>query len=184
MPNPISPPNDASIAKMLIVIGMPFICHLIGKHLHLAFEAPQFPGFVTGLLTSINAVIEIPVCISCFGPHACFGYCLLQGSFNALGKILHSVTKLCGTGDIPCPTLSPRSSFNQDRVSSLSVGCGGAPFITDGDYFNTSISPPFISKLLEEEKRQPVSGGPSVISSFSHFTSLTNFSPSDIFKIS
>ena len=34
MPNPISPPDDASIAKMLIVIGTPFVCHLIGKHLH------------------------------------------------------------------------------------------------------------------------------------------------------
>ena len=169
MPNPISPPDDALIVKMLIVIGMPFICHLTEKHLHLASKAPQPPGFVAGLLTSINAVIEISAPISHFGPHACFGY-HLQGSFNALGEILHSVTKICDTGDIPCPTLSPRSSFNQDRVSSLSVGRGGAPFIADGDYLNDEEVEALISKLLEEEKRQPVSGGPSVISSC--FTSL------------
>ena len=64
------------------------------------------------------------------------------------------------------------------------MGRGGAPFITDGDYLNDEEVEVLISKLLEEEKQQPVSGGPSIISSFSHFTSLTNFSLSDIFKIS
>ena len=169
MLNPISPPDDAPLAKMLVIIGMPSMCHLIEEHSHLAFEAPWFPGFVTGLLTSIDAVVEISTHISRFGPHACFGYRLLESSFNGLGEVLHSVTKLCGTGDIPCPTLSPPSSLNQGCALLPSVGCGGAPFITDGDYLDNEQVEEWISKLLKEE-RQPVSGGPSIISCC--FTSL------------
>ena len=111
MSNPISSPDDTPLAKKLIVIGTSSIYY--PEYLHLVFEAPRFPGFVTGHLSSLNGVVDIPKHIYNFGSHACFGYHLLEGSFNTLSEIFHSVTELCGTEDLPCPAPSSPSSADQ-----------------------------------------------------------------------
>lgn len=164
MLNPISPPDDTPLAKKLVIIGKLFT-YCYNEYSDLAFEAPRFPGFVTGLLSSINGVVNIPARVCRFGSHACFGYRLLEDSFNTLGEILHSVTELCGTGDIPCPALSPRSSPNQDCVSLPSVGHGGGPVVTVEDYLDSDEQfEQLLSKLRREEEKRTASGGLTVIS--------------------
>lgn len=131
--------------------------------MHLAFEAPRFPGFVTGLLSSLNGVVEIPKRICRFGSHACFGYRLLEGSFNTLSEIFCSVTELCGTKDLPCPALSPPSSPDQDSIPLSPPGRKGGPVITIEDYLESDEQfDELLSKLCQEEERRTISGGPSV----------------------
>lgn len=125
---------------------------------------------MTGLLSSIDKVAIIPTSICRFGSHACFGYRVLEVSIKTLSEILHSVTELCGTTDIPCPTLSPRSSPDQDSIPlpptlSLYRNPKDRTVVTAEDYLETEEEiNEWISKLQQQERRNSPAG-PSVMCS-------------------
>ncbi|KAF9785059.1 hypothetical protein BJ322DRAFT_1020665 [Thelephora terrestris] len=88
--NPISGPDEDLIPDRLIVIGS---------------------------LTSLSRMVEIPTNICRFGSHECFAYRVLAKEFRDLVEVFDSVTDLCGTKDLRCPSsLSP--SLGPDPSSS------------------------------------------------------------------
>ena len=117
-------------------------------------------------------MVKIPNNICHHGPHACFGYRVLEDSFKGLSEVLHSITELCGSRDLPCPSWNPPSSPGADTVS-LPLPQISSPqhnansVITPADYLeNDDQIAEWISKLNrtdEEGKRTP--SGPSVTSS-------------------
>jgi hypothetical protein len=73
-------------------------------------------------------MVEIPTNICRFGSHECFAYRVLAKEFRDLVEVFDSVTDLCGTKDLRCPSsLSP--SLGPDP-SSLSPSLSPDPVFT------------------------------------------------------
>lgn len=131
-------------------------------------EAPRFRGFVTGNLSSIEKAVDIPITtLRALGPHACFGYRLLEDSFRELHDFFSDVIELCGSSDVPCSTWgrSPGTDRDVTRLASSSSNPQTDAF-TAGDYVDSDEDlEAVIARLQREEAPKTSKGslaGPSV----------------------
>ena len=127
-------------------------------HLHLAFKAPRFPGFITGNLSKISEVVTIPPHIYHFGSHACFGYRVLGESFKSLTETFQTIVELCGTPDFSCPCFSHSPSPDLDPIPLSPPAPKPHSIITLEDYVDSEEQ---VNELLAKLQQEEISSRPS-----------------------
>ena len=99
-------------------------------------------------------MVDIPTNIVQFGSHACFGYRALEKSFGDLTEFFQSVMELCGTNQLPCPSLSPRSSPGHllDQRPLLPLEPQSNEFFTPGDFVDSDEDLEVVIARLQQEE--------------------------------
>jgi hypothetical protein len=129
-------------------------------------KGPRFKGFVSAPLFELRRTIKLPNTLSPHQRHNCFGYRVLQESFED-SEFLQNVIELCGSelGCHPLRSPSPgltRSSTSPIRIKSPSpFSDHHARVITSADYLDDEDLEKYISQLTRQEgKGREVLGEP------------------------
>ena len=101
----------------------------------------------------------------------CFGYRILEHSFESLTDLSAAVNELCGTAELSCPRLSPPSS--PDNVLTQPSLEPNVDFIM-GDYVDSDEDlETVLARIHQQESRRAEPMAPSVRRSYAPFP-LTN----------